>query len=90
MRKEGFGGEGAKAETEPAEIQLCEADRAKGRGRGGEARLAVTMELIIFGGGESDDDVIADEFEVASSELAEAGEAAQCMVDKNNTKQSPK
>ena len=32
------------------------------------------MDLIVFGGGESDDDVVADELEMASSELAEAGE----------------
>ncbi len=44
------------------------------------------MDLIVFGRGESDDDVVADELEMVSSELAEAGEAAQCMVYKNNTK----
>ena len=86
IEERGVGGDGAEAETEPAKVKLGEANWTKRRGRGGEARLAAMMDLIVFGRGESDDDVVADELEMASSELAEAGEAAQCMVYKNNTK----
>ena len=75
-------------EAETAEIELGEADRAVRRRRCNQTRLAATVELIIFGRREGDQNVIADKFKMASPELPEAVEAAEGVIDKNDSEQS--
>ena len=83
-----IGGESAKVEAETAEIELCEADRAVRGRRCGQTRLAATVELVILGRREGNQNVIADKFKMVSSELPEAVEAAEGVIDKNDSEQS--
>ena len=67
-----IGGESAKVEAERAEIELCEADRGVRGRRRGQTRLAATVELVILGRREGNQNVIANKFKMVSSELPEA------------------
>ena len=46
------------------------------------------MELVIFGRREGDQNVIADKFKMGRPELPEAVEAAEGVIDKNDSEQS--